>query len=212
LEPYESGIVSPLDLAYPNAQSWDTDTWRVYFGLSIEYIRGLTSNIRSFHTARGVDHIINTTEVAYRKIGDQKKYESAFDPHDPYWHANEANKFLNELVKIFNSSEVHVYFDRSDQYFLGKDLSSKIAILLHKAIYAASHVNTKEFRMWNVQHNLIWSSFDMLEVRDTKIMKLTRRKLRRMIWKEVQDMDRFPNYKGASYIRFCLNVLGFYYE
>ena len=25
-------------------------------------------------------------------------------------------------------------------------------------------------------------------------------------------MDRFPNYKGARYIRFCLNVLDFYDE
>ncbi len=43
-------------------------------------------------------------------------------------------------------------------------------------------------------------------------MQMVRRKLRRMIWDEIAQMDRFPNYKGARYVRFCLNVLGFYAE
>ncbi len=63
--------------------------------------------------------------------------------------------------------------------------------------------------MWDVQHNTVWSPIWMSEVKDTKIMKMVRRKLRRMIWNEIVRMDAFPNYKGAAYVRFCLNVLGF---
>lgn len=212
LEAYESGIESPLDLDYPHARNWDTDTWRVYFGLAIEYIRGLTSSARRNPSARGVSHVLKTAERAFEQIGDQKKYENAFDPHNPYWHAREANDFLNELIKTFDEVGEHVYFNRRDKHFFGNELTSKIASVIHEAIFHASGVNTKEFRMWDVQHNLVWSSIERWEVQDTEIMKMVRRKLRRMIWVEVKKMDRFPNYKGARYVRFCLNVLGFYDE
>ncbi len=43
LEGFELGLDAPLDLDYPYARSWDTDTWRVYFGMAREYVRGLTS-------------------------------------------------------------------------------------------------------------------------------------------------------------------------
>lgn len=66
--------------------------------------------------------------------------------------------------------------------------------------------------MWDVQRNTVWAPIENHEVRDTKIMKMVRRKVRRMIWDEIVRMDDFPNYKGAAYIRFCLNVLGFYDE
>ena len=212
LEVYEGGFESPLNLSYPYARNWDTDTWRVYFGLAIEYIRGLTSSAQRFQNAGGIDHVLKTTEKAFEQIGDQNKYENAFDPQNPFWHVREANDFLNELIKAFDGAGEHVYFSRRDEDFFGNDLSSKIAKLLHQVVYYASAVNTKEFRMWEIQHNLVWSPIERSDVRDTEIMKMVRRKLRRMIWSEVKEMDHFPNYQGARYVRFCLNVLGFYDE
>ncbi|UWQ50138.1 hypothetical protein K3720_01650 [Leisingera caerulea] len=141
-----------------------------------------------------------------------KKYKNTFDPHNPYWHAREANHFLKVLIKVFDEAGERVYFQRRDDIFFGNDLSSRIANLFHRAVFHASGVNTKEFRMWEVQHNLVWSSIERWENKDSKIMKMVRRKLRRLIWNEVKDMDIFPNYKGARYVRFCLNVLGFYDE
>ncbi|WP_417416609.1 hypothetical protein [Hoeflea sp.] len=210
LERYEGGVESPLDLDYPHASNWDTDTWNVYFSMAKEYIRGLTSNEYSSSDAPGVRHVLSTTEKAYEQLGDLPKYDNPFDPHNPYYHANAANKFLAYFIKIFDESGERVYFRRNDKYLFGNDLSSKIANLIHNAVYHASGVNTKEFRMWDVQHNLVWSPIQEYEVHDTEIMKMVRRKLRRMIWNEISEMDRFPNYTGARYVRFCLNVLGFY--
>ncbi len=186
LEKFEGGIESPLDLDYPHARNWDTETWTVYFGLAREYIRGLTSSKYRNSNARGLSHVLKTTERAYEQIGDLTKYENTIDPHNPYWHAHEANKFLEELIKIFDNAGEQVHFDRVHKYFFGNDLSSKIAKLLHEVVYHASGINTKEFRMWDVQHNLVWSPIELGEVSDTKIMKMVRRKLRRMIWNEIK--------------------------
>ncbi|SDY59699.1 hypothetical protein SAMN05444340_111108 [Citreimonas salinaria] len=212
LEQFEGGIESPLDLDYPHARTWDAETWTVYFGMAKEYVRGLTSSEFRNSDANGLSYVLRTTERAYERIGDVEKYENVFDPHNPRWHASEANKFLTDIIKIFDESGEHVYFSKKDRYYFGSDLSSKLAKLLYEAIFHASSVNTKDFTMWDVQHNIVWSPISRFEIRDTKIMKMVRRKLRRMIWDEISRMDGFPNYKGARFVRFCLNVLGFYDE
>lgn len=212
LEAYEGGCEAPLDLDYPHAHSWDTDTWMVYLGMAREYIRGLVASKDGNPDARGMFYALKTTESAYEQIGDLRKYENTFDPYNPYRHASAANDFLKDPVKIFDETGERMCFRRRDRYFFGNGLSSETANLLFEAIFSVSDVNTKEFRMWDVQHNLVWSPIEGSEVRDTEIMKMVRRKLRRMIWTEVLRMDEFPNYKGARYIRFCLNVLGFYDE
>lgn len=212
LEGYELALEAPLDLDYPHARSWDTDTWRVYFGMAREYVRGLTSNGRVNWDSQGMRHILQTTERAYEQLGDLKKYEETFSPYNPSRHAREANAFLKDLVKSFDESNGWVDFDRRDDFRYGHDLSSNIAALLFETIFTAAQVNTKDFRMWDIQRNTIWAPIERHEIRDIKIMKMVRRKLRRMIWDEIRRMDGFPNYKGAAYIRFCLNVLGFYDE
>jgi hypothetical protein len=212
LEGYELGLEAPLDLDYPYARSWDTDTWRVYFGMAREYVRGLTSSARANWDSRGIHHILQTAEKAYEQLGDLKKYDDTFSPHNPTWHANEANEFIKGLVKAFDENNGWVGFDRRDDFGYGRDLSSKLAALFFETIFKAAQVNTKEFRMWDVQHNTVWSPIGMNEVKGTKVMKMVRRKLRRMIWNEIVRMDDFRNFKGAAYVRFCLNVLGFYDE
>lgn len=212
LEHHELGLEAPLDLDYPYARSWDRDTWRVYFGIAREYVRGLTSKGRPNWDARGIHHILQTAVEAYKQLGDLKKHEDPFSPQNPTWKADEANEFIKDLVKAFDESNGRVGFERRDDIRYGHDLSSKLAALIFEAIFKAAQVNTKEFRMWDVQHNTVWSPIGMIEVEDTQLMKMVRRKVRRMIWEEFVRMDDFPNKKGAAYVRFCLNVLGFYDE
>ena len=212
LEAYELGLDAPLDLHYPYARSWDTDTWRVYFGMAREYVRGLALNGRANWHAQGIRHILRTAEIAYDQISDLKKYDDTFSPYNPTWQAREANDFLKDLVKAFNEAGGRVYFDRRNEFRYGNDLSSDLADLYFETIFKAAQVNTKDFRMWDVQRNTVWASIEDHEVKSTEILKMVRRKLRRMIWNEVLRMDKFPNYVGAAYVRFCLNVLGFYDE
>ncbi|HHG89908.1 MAG TPA: hypothetical protein ENJ90_05440, partial [Devosia sp.] len=156
-EAFDSGLEAPLDLDYPYARSWDTDTWRVYFGIAREYVRGLTSKGRVNWDARGIHHILETAEKAYEQLGDLKKYEDLFSPYNPTWHAREANEFIKDLVKAFDKSNGWVGFERRDDFRYGHDLSSRLAALFFEAIFNAAQVNTKEFRMWDVQHNTVWS-------------------------------------------------------
>ena len=204
---------SPLDLAYPYARDWDKDTWRTYFGMARLYVDGLTSKGKwsADWNAKGIRDILQTTEIAFEEIGSEEKSSDFFSSHNPIRIAKEANNFLKDLVKAFEKDDGWVDFKRSDQDLYGSDLSSHLAYLYCNLIYKAAQINTKEIIMWEVQHNTVWYPIANGTAEDTKLMKMVRRKLRRMIWDEVIRMDKFfPNDKGARYTRFCLNVLGFY--
>ena len=43
---------------------------------------------------------------------------------------------------------------------------------------------------------------------DSAVTKVVNFKIRRLIYNEIKKMNRFPNFKGASILRFCLNVMG----
>lgn len=210
LEKHELGLESPLDLDYPYARTWDVDTWRVYFGMAREYIHGLTSTGHSNWDARGIYYILKATGQAYEQLSDLKKCEDVFNQHNPIWHAREANEFICDLAKEFDKSQGRAGFERRVESNFGNDLSSKVAALFFESMFVTAQWSTRGRNMWNAQYNTVWSAVYHSEVEDTKFMKMVRRKLRRMVWDEIVRMDRFPNYRGAAYVSFCLNVLGFY--
>ncbi len=212
IEKLERGVDSPLDMQYPYAQTWDRDTWRVYFGAALQYLNGLVEEELYQQMPSGLRYIFKTTKVAYRAIGYQAEFSDPIDPRNPYWHAKEANNFLAELVNTLSPFDDLVFFIRKDEYHYGHDIASEIASISMDAIFAASEVNTTDFRMWDIQHNLVWSPIEWRTARDTQITRMSRRKLRRMIWEEIKQMNSLPNYRGARCIRFCLNVLDFYDE
>ncbi|MBW2644210.1 MAG: hypothetical protein JRC89_12810, partial [Deltaproteobacteria bacterium] len=57
-------------------------------------------------------------------------------------------------------------------------------------------------------HNSVWGelfNFNRLKGPAGEIVKF---KVRRLIYNEIAEMKRFPNFKGAKILGFCLNVMG----
>ena len=202
---------SPLDLNYPYARDWDLDGWRVYFGMSRLYLEGIQDTKGSLANKGGIRDILRTMEVAYEKSGAPKGRYDYSDPRNPKRHVQIANEFLHDLVKAADDRNEWTHFDRSDKHFYGKDFSSQVAKMLDEALTSISWIETGEFFvLWDAQHNNFWYMLQDHKVKCSPTMRMIRRKLRRMIWDEVKGMDRFANYKGARYVRFCLFVMGFY--
>jgi hypothetical protein len=80
-----------------------------------------------------------------------------------------------------------------------------IANLAFEVIQDASSVKTKEFISWNVHHNSIWSKLFNHNMTPTR--KIILFKLRRL-YEEILSIEKFPNFRNAAVLGFCLNVLG----
>ncbi len=84
-----------------------------------------------------------------------------------------------------------------------------LAGMIFEVIFSASAVNSPKDQCWWIQHNAIWSelfNFRSLNGNSAKIVKF---KVRRLIYNDILEMNKFPNFKGAKILAFCLNVMGF---
>jgi hypothetical protein len=80
--------------------------------------------------------------------------------------------------------------------------------MIFEVIFSASAVHSPTDLCWWIQHNSVWSElfkFDTLNGAAAKVVKF---KVRRLIYDEVARMKRFPNFKGAKILGFCLSVMG----
>jgi hypothetical protein len=81
-----------------------------------------------------------------------------------------------------------------------------LAQLIYQTIFAASMVSSPVWTAWSIQHNTVWARIFRLNVSEaSKIIAL---KVRRLLYDDIMEMDRFANFQGAQTLGFCLNVLG----
>lgn len=83
-----------------------------------------------------------------------------------------------------------------------------LAYMIFEVIFSASAVRAPRDLCWSIQRNSVWSAlfnFDRLKGGAGKVVKF---KVRRLLYDEIADMKRFPNFKGARILGFCLNVMG----
>lgn len=83
-----------------------------------------------------------------------------------------------------------------------------LANMIFEIIFSASAVRSPVSQCWWVQHNSVWGELFNFNKLDGPAGRVVKFKLRRLIYDEVADMKRFPNFKGARVLRFCLNVMG----
>jgi len=88
----------------------------------------------------------------------------------------------------------------------GYDVYDNLADLICKIIFDASRVTSPEWTSWSIQHNAIWS--EIFSLKSDGATKIIGFKVRRLLYKEIADMEKFANFKGARILGFCLHVLG----
>jgi hypothetical protein len=89
---------------------------------------------------------------------------------------------------------------------LNADIYDGLANLVFEAILAASYVASPSWTAWSVQHNAVWAK--VFGLNNDWVHKIVGLKVRRLLYSEIKEMDKFANFKGARIIGYCLNVLG----
>lgn len=123
-----------------------------------------------------------------------------------------AVKFVKDAVGILDKKTApkHLKLRRrknSNEHVRG-NFYDHLAAMIFELIFAASAVTSPKDQCWWVQHNAVWVelfNFNGLEGLAGKIVKF---KARRLLYNEIAGMRRFPNFKGARILGFCLNVMG----
>lgn len=201
---------SPLDPLWQQRQMWTAASWETYNRCALLFIED--------RLKRRADSSVTTAH--YQVFGI---YEHACldayrinDMPDNYHQTIEFQKirkvvdFINGVIRLLEAHNVTA--DKKPTLQNGRiikqDIFDELADVALNLIFASASVDTADFRSWEVQHNSVWSPL-MRDHVESDVRAIFRARLQRLLWKEVHDMERIPNFRGAKIIMVCLNVMGF---
>jgi hypothetical protein len=120
-------------------------------------------------------------------------------------------KFIKDAVKILDDKGVpdHVRIRvRKPHGYPRESFYDHIASMIFEVIFHASAVRSPQSGCWTIQHNSVWGELFNSNHLDCHAGKVVKFKVRRLLYDEIAEMKRFPNFKGAKILGFCLNVMG----
>lgn len=188
-----------------NAEQWDTYCRMVLMTFS-SYIKEGRCN-HSYVLYRAMDNIQHAVTDLYRLNGVTN---SQWDD-DLQERLRAIVDFAKSAIKILEEHDVpdYILLRSRDQNSPGSEsFYDHIAKLLTEVIFAASAVTSPNDLCWWIQHNAVWSKIFNFNRNDGKAGAIIKFKVRRLLYSEIAEMKRFPNFKGARILGFCLNVMG----
>ena len=198
-----------LDPDVLDMRRWESTKWKAYCRIVLitlaDYIeRGHGQHSSALHRAKS--YIERAPYDLYKLDG---MTTGAFD-EDVLEKLRVVVDFIKGAIKLLDQSEIpprpqlRVRGDR----VIGT-LYDDLADMILEIIHHASTVRSPATLCWWVQHNSLWYELFNFNRGDGAAAKIVQFKVRRLIYQEVTDMRRAPNFKGAHILGFCLNVLGF---
>ncbi|MEY3788735.1 MAG: hypothetical protein RLZ75_2943 [Pseudomonadota bacterium] len=198
-----------LDPDFSESKEWDASQWEAYCRIVLMTFRSYVMDGYGQHSF-----------VIYR--AKSKIEHSVFDLYklngitDGSWNNNTYQRlrvvvqFIKDAIEILNSQGTPKYLQLRirDSQSVGS-IYDNIAEIIFEVIFAVSAVREPSEHCYEMQHNSVWIELFNFDRNDGAAAKIIHFKVRRLLYNEIADMLRFPNFKGAKILAFILNVMGF---
>jgi hypothetical protein len=198
---------SPLDIRLELRFKWDADQVQAY-GRSIlltfeDYLASGRWGQQSYVLNRAFGNIRSATDDLYRLDKSESYYSN-----DISMRLQRTLEFLQAVVEQIDQAK---HFPKATLRTRGnlshRTLYDTVAETMCEIIFHASAVNTPFFTSWEIQYVLVWDAFFSISER-TPAWKIVQFKLKRLLYKEIRQLDRNGSIKAARILGFCLNVMG----
>lgn len=196
-----------LDPDLVGKRKWTADQWEAYCRVVLITLRDYVEKPHWNHSNplfRAKTYIESAVSDLYKLNAVANTWES-----DTFQCLRIVIDFITDAVEILDKrgKPDHVRLRVKTEYGQPHEsLYDDIASLIFEVIFHASSVVSPQWECWSIQHNSIWGPITRrLNGPSGQIVKF---KLRRILYNEIAEMNRFPNFKGAKILGFCLNVMG----
>lgn len=188
---------------------WGEAQWKAYCRVVLMTFRDYVEQqfwSHSFVLYRAKGYIEHAASDLYKLNGVPN---SAWDD-DVMIRLQVVVEFIKDAVKVLDEKgkpenvTLRVKKGRS----VGENFYDYLANMIFEVIFAASAVRSPSGLCWTVQHNSVWHEFFNFQNFTGDSARVIKFKLRRLLYDEVDEMRKFPNFKGAKILGFCLNVMG----
>lgn len=188
---------------------WHATKWKVFCRIVLITLRDYIEKDDGIHSTalhRAIGYIEHATSNLYKLNGQE----------NTTWNDDEQEKlrvvvnFIKDVIAILEIKGKPSYIqlrEREDQYLF--TIFDQLANMIFELIFSASAVKSPVRHCWWIQHNSVWIEFFNFRSLNGDAAKIVKFKVRRLIYNEIKGMKKFPNFKGARILGFCLNVMGF---
>ena len=198
-----------LDPDIYGKREWDATEWEAYCRVVLMTFRSYVKEGHEGHSFvlyRAKGYIENAASDLYTL----NELPSAWDT-DSYRRLRVVVDFVKDAVKILDEKGVpdHVRIRVREKHGHPREtFYDHIASMIFEVIFHAAAVRSPQWECWTIQHNSVWGELFNFNHLDGPAGKVVKFKVRRLLYDEIADMKRFPNFKGAKILGFCLNVMG----
>ncbi|HGH3633956.1 TPA: hypothetical protein ACJK7C_000598 [Acinetobacter baumannii] len=189
---------------------WDSDQWEAYSRVVLITAESLL-NKKFINHNYTIYHAIDNLE---KSVADLSKLNGVINlwENDTYQRLRVAINFIEKFLKLLEEKRVNEQIklrtiDR-ENFYSERTIYDHLANMLFEIISNASFIkNSSEY--WTIYHNTIWSTFFNFYRFNSYVGEAFKFKLRRLIYNEILEMNKFPNFQGAAVLGFCLYLFGF---
>ncbi|MDN7138597.1 hypothetical protein J6J34_10275 [Pseudidiomarina sp. 1ASP75-14] len=202
---------SPLDVDYELTRDWTSSQLEAYArAVLTTYADMLDKKMwceHSYSLCRAFEIFKHSCSDVYRLNGAE---DGDTDIHE---RLRVCVRFASDLIKLLEKyeEEIVVKHLKPAKKHIPLDIYDRVAELMSEIIYNAAGVTKPWWPCWNIQYNTVWSAF-LSGFRESKSQRVIAHKLRRLIYDEVIEFDKYENlksFKAARYLGISLNCLGF---
>jgi hypothetical protein len=202
---------SPLDIDYKVTRDWTSAQLEAYSRAVLTTYADMLSTRRWHVQSSSLTRAFEIFKTASWDVFSLNGIEGG-DP-DIRERLRVSVRFVSDLIKLLEEYEEEIQIDnlkpREECYHL--DIYDRVAELMSVIIYNAAGVAKPTWPCWDIQHNTVWTEF-FNGFRESRTQKIIAFKLRRLIYNEVMEFDKyadFKSFKAARYLGISLNCMGF---
>ncbi|MBY0363471.1 MAG: hypothetical protein K2X45_16320 [Phreatobacter sp.] len=195
---------SPLDI-----EPWQRG------GLTSEQWHGYTRAALAFFRARTQSKDLQAKQHSFALYRIRTTFEHCFLPDGDFTQLNVSSEFAKFKCSVdFVSSAIHILEKEGKRSRVlrrhdagEEDDFDHLAAIAFANILNSTNVRQDPSTTWSVLHNLAWSNTfrhsNTHQARDVAF------KLRRLLYNELKDLDRYAHFGRARILGYCLLVFGF---
>ncbi|MDP3621488.1 MAG: hypothetical protein Q8R65_06165, partial [Polynucleobacter sp.] len=204
-----SGIGTALDADVGESFNWNSDTWGAF-------LRAARIALKSYVASGFPSDTTVLTRLHSRlefAASDLYQLDGSITLEwrtGPYATLRVLVDYLKDSIEILGKMPVPTHIELRTHKLFGPGFSvyDMVARSIFHVIFCAASVRSPISTCWIIQHNTVWTDLFESFADKSKAGAYVRHKVRRLIYNEIKELERFPNFKGAKYLAFCLNVMG----
>lgn len=199
---------SPLDIDFEEQWAWDGKQWEAYCRATLMTMKDCLAKGCGSQNSYALNRDMHNIESAFQDLYKLNDAPDAYG-NDVYDRLRAATEFVKRAIDLIDKQpNPPKPLRRIREGTYPKNIYDHLALLIFRMCFKASNVKSPPETCWTIHHNIVWSTIFSGTSGDGAAWKIVRFKVRRLLYDEIVELSKMPNYKGSRILGFCLNVLG----